>query len=235
MLGHQWWWEFDYPEQGIVTANELHIPTGRPVYLTLCAVGLRLRGVQRPSRRRASVSPGRRKGPSRPALGAAVIHSFWLPELAGTQDVVPGQTNHMRIQADEPGTYQGQCKEFCGLSHGDMRFTVVAHTPEDFAAWVAGQQARGRPPEPGSDAAAGLEVFLEHRETADAPTATRSRACEDPRTGSAPRQRRPEPHALHEPDVFRGLHPGDQRREPATMARRPGRGEGRRRGCRTTT
>ena len=75
-----------------------------------------------------------------------MIHSFWLPELAGTQDVVPGQTNHLYLEADEPGTYEGQCKEFCGLSHAYMEFTVVAHTPADYEAWVAEQQRAGREP-----------------------------------------------------------------------------------------
>jgi cytochrome c oxidase subunit 2 len=92
-----------------------------------------------------------------------VIHSFWVPELAGTQDVIPNQTNHLTLQADAPGTYEGQCKEFCGYAHADMKFTVVAHTPADFEAWVAGQQEGVRQPEPGSDAAAGLAVFLERR------------------------------------------------------------------------
>ena len=88
-----------------------------------------------------------------------MIHSFWVPELAGTQDVVPNQTNHLTIQADEPGVYEGQCKEFCGLAHAYMKFTVVAHTPEDFERWVAEQQMPAAPPEARSDAAAGLEVF----------------------------------------------------------------------------
>jgi cytochrome c oxidase subunit 2 len=73
--------------------------------------------------------------------------------------VIPNQTNHMTIQADEPGVYPGQCKEFCGYSHGEMKFKVVAHTPQDFEAWVAGQQEPAPSPQPGSEAAAGFEVF----------------------------------------------------------------------------
>jgi cytochrome c oxidase subunit 2 len=155
VLGHQWWWEFDYPEQQILTANELHIPTGRPVYLTLCAVGVGYGGLPTPS----ECQPGSPEGAQPATLGAAVIHSFWPPELAGTQDVIPGRVNHMVLEADEPGTYEGQCKEYCGLSHTYMRFTVVAHTPEDFERWVADQQA----PAPASTGAAadGLQVFLE--------------------------------------------------------------------------
>jgi len=155
VLGHQWWWEFDYPEQRILTANELHIPTDRPVYLTLCAVGAGYEGAPTPS----ECQPGAPEGAQPASLGAAVIHSFWPPELAGTQDVIPGRVNHMVLQADEPGTYEGQCKEYCGLSHAYMRFTVVAHTPEDFERWVAGQQAPAAPPD--GSAAEGLQVFLE--------------------------------------------------------------------------
>jgi cytochrome c oxidase subunit 2 len=66
-----------------------------------------------------------------------VIHSFWVPRLAGKIDAVPGHTNVLRIQADQPGHYDGQCAEFCGLSHTGMRFTVIVHRSEDFAAALA--------------------------------------------------------------------------------------------------
>jgi cytochrome c oxidase subunit 2 len=157
VLGHQWWWEFDYPEQRILTANELHIPTGRPVYLTLCAVGAGYGGVPTPS----ECQPGPPEGAQPAAIGDAVIHSFWVPELAGTQDVIPGRVNTMVIQADQPGTYEGQCKEFCGLSHAGMRVTVVAHTPEDFDRWVADQQRPAPPPPPQSAAADGAQIFTQ--------------------------------------------------------------------------
>jgi cytochrome c oxidase subunit 2 len=150
VLAHQWWWEFDYPDEGIITANELHIPTDRPVYLTMCAVGLGYDQQIAPST--CQEQPA--------AVGDSVIHSFWVPELAGTQDVVPGRTTYLTIQADGPGTYEGQCKEFCGLSHAYMKFTVVAHTPEDFDAWVAGQQQPAALAERGGDAVAGQAVFL---------------------------------------------------------------------------
>ena len=157
VLGHQWWWEFDYPDEGIVTANELHIPTGRPVYVSLCAVGFSYSEAQ-PVGTPSACQTGPPETAPPTALGASVIHSFWPPELAGTQDVVPGQTNHLYLEADEPGTYEGQCKEFCGLSHAYMKFTVVAHPPEDYAAWVAEQQAPAA--EPTGDAVAGRDVFL---------------------------------------------------------------------------
>lgn len=68
---------------------------------------------------------------------ADVIHSFWVPRLGGKLDMLPGRTNILRLQADEPGTYRGQCAEFCGLHHARMQFTVTAHSAEDFAAWLA--------------------------------------------------------------------------------------------------
>jgi cytochrome c oxidase subunit 2 len=66
-----------------------------------------------------------------------VIHSFWIPRLAGKQDVVPGNTNFWTIEASEPGTYSAQCAEYCGLSHANMRFRVEAQSPADFQAWAA--------------------------------------------------------------------------------------------------
>lgn len=65
-----------------------------------------------------------------------VIHSFWVPKLAGKLDVIPGRTNRMWFNATKPGTYSGQCAEFCGLGHAGMRLTVVAESEEDFQAWV---------------------------------------------------------------------------------------------------
>jgi cytochrome c oxidase subunit 2 len=65
-----------------------------------------------------------------------VIHSFWVPRLGGKLDMFPGRTNILRLQADEPGLYHGQCAEFCGLGHAHMQFVVHAHTPEDYANWL---------------------------------------------------------------------------------------------------
>lgn len=64
-----------------------------------------------------------------------VIHSFWVPRLAGKLDMIPGRRNVLRIQADEPGAYSGQCAEYCGGAHALMAFVVIAHTPEDYALW----------------------------------------------------------------------------------------------------
>ena len=67
-----------------------------------------------------------------------VIHSFWVPRLGGKLDMLPGRTNVLRLKADDPGTYHGQCAEFCGTAHAHMKFTVHAHAADDFAAWLEG-------------------------------------------------------------------------------------------------
>ena len=66
-----------------------------------------------------------------------VIHSFFIPSLGGKKDAVPGRATALWIQADRPGTYKGQCTEFCGTGHADMLLTVVAQNPSDYAAWAA--------------------------------------------------------------------------------------------------
>lgn len=71
---------------------------------------------------------------------ADVIHSFWIPRLAGKMDTIPGRVNTLRIEADQPGLYGGQCAEFCGVDHANMKFTVKAHTPEDFERWLKDRQ-----------------------------------------------------------------------------------------------
>jgi cytochrome c oxidase subunit 2 len=75
---------------------------------------------------------------------ADVIHSFWVPALAGKLDMVPGQTNVLRMKADVPGLYRGQCAEFCGGAHALMAFYVVAQAPEDFDGWLALQRQPAR-------------------------------------------------------------------------------------------
>lgn len=136
VLAHQWWWEYRYEDLNLVTANELHIPVGRPVRLSLEATS-----------------------PEHVSAPKGVIHSFWVPRLAGKQDVVPGRTNKLTIEASEPGTYLGQCAEFCGLSHANMRLRVVAEESGDFEAWVRGQLRPAVPPA-GRSAAEGLELFV---------------------------------------------------------------------------
>ena len=116
VVGKQWWWEFEYPKEKVVTANELVIPAGRTVRVNLTACDESL--------------------PNK----CNVIHSFWVPELNGKRDVVPGHNNFTTIEADKPGTYLGQCAEYCGLSHANMRFRVIAKEPSEFDRWIGEQQ-----------------------------------------------------------------------------------------------
>jgi len=127
VLAHQWWWEFQYPDSGITTANELHIPLNRAIRLEL--------------------------------ESADVIHSFWVPQLGGKRDVVPGQVNHLTLEAREPGVYLGQCAEFCGLSHANMRFRVFVDSPERFASWRKDQLATPAEAPPSGPIADGEGVF----------------------------------------------------------------------------
>ena len=156
VLGHQFWWEFDYPNDGVNTANVLHIPEDRPVLVTLCAAGAGYGGVPAAS----PCQPGGAEGPQPAAVGNDVIHSFWVPEIAGTQDVVPGRANTLLLEASEPGLYTGQCKEFCGLSHAYMRFQVLVQTQDEFDAWLAAQRADAVAATDGSLAATGAQLFL---------------------------------------------------------------------------
>jgi cytochrome c oxidase subunit 2 len=87
---------------------------------------------------------------------ADVIHSFWVPELAGKTEMIPGLTNQQWLEADKPGTYRGQCTQFCGLQHAHMAFDVIAESPEDFAAW---EKAERQPAEVAATTAAGRELF----------------------------------------------------------------------------
>ncbi len=135
VIGHRWWWEFYYPEHDIYTANEMAIPVGVPVRLELTAAD--------PAR-----SPDQ-----------GVLHSFWIPRLAGKQDAVPGQTTYLNLQADEPGRYIGMCAEYCGLSHANMRQRVVAMPADEYAAWVEAQTQPAAQPADGSLEAQGAELF----------------------------------------------------------------------------
>jgi cytochrome c oxidase subunit II len=92
---------------------------------------------------------------------ADVIHSFWIPQLAGKIDVIPGQTNVLWLQADKPGVYRGQCSEFCGAEHARMALELIADTPEDFRAWQD-NQLRDTPIAASAAARAGRRVFQAH-------------------------------------------------------------------------
>jgi cytochrome c oxidase subunit 2 len=92
---------------------------------------------------------------------ADVIHSFWVPQLGGKMDVIPGQTNVTWLQADKPGVYRGQCAEFCGTEHARMALVLIADTPEDFRAWQD-DQLRDTPIAASAQARAGQRVFQAH-------------------------------------------------------------------------
>jgi len=121
--GFQWNWQFEYPEFRDAAGNPLRIIGTCP---TECA------DLHIPPEREIAVS----------LTSADVIHSFWIPRLAGKLDAIPGRTNTFYFNATEPGTYSGQCAEFCGLGHAQMRFRVVVHeSEEDFQSWVQEQLA----------------------------------------------------------------------------------------------
>ena len=127
VAGERWWWRVDYPDLGLATANEIHVPVGQSVDVTLTSDN--------------------------------VVHSFWVPQLSGKTDLVPGQTNHLSFRADRPGTYRGQCAEFCGLEHALMAFQVVADPPATFEQWVAAQRTTPSSPTDAL-AAQGEAVFV---------------------------------------------------------------------------
>lgn len=169
VIGHQWWWEYHYPQVGesklspvlktiddpadailakeegrapkkianvltettpvIVTANELHIPAGRNVRLLISS--------------------------------RDVMHNYWVPKLAGKIYAIPGKINKLTVNSDPEDagkTFYGQCAEYCGTSHANMRFKVVVDSPADFEKWLRGQA--GAAAEPTTELAkAGKEVF----------------------------------------------------------------------------
>jgi cytochrome c oxidase subunit II len=129
VIGHQWWWEFRYPDLGIVTANELHVP----------------------------LSDQRNPTPTFLDLESAdVAHSFWVPRLAGKTDVIPNKKNSMWIDPQVAGTYLGQCAEYCGTEHAMMLLRVVVEPRAEFERWAAAQK---QPPVLDSAESHGRAVF----------------------------------------------------------------------------
>ena len=126
VVGHQWWWEFDYQNEGIVTADELVVPQGALIQTTLESNN--------------------------------VIHSFWIPQITGKTDVVPGHMNVKLFRADDTGTYRGICTEYCGLQHAHMSFNMVVMSPNDYLTWVSAQQQAAQAPTSGA-ALAGYKLF----------------------------------------------------------------------------
>jgi cytochrome c oxidase subunit II len=134
IIGHQWWWEIQYEDavasRRVVTANELHIPTMRPVVLKVTS--------------------------------RDVIHSLWIPNLQGKRDLIPGYTTALWLEADRPGTFRGQCAEFCGMQHAHMALTVVAEIDRDFEQWLDTMRQSGQDSSD-STAQRGRDVFMHRR------------------------------------------------------------------------
>ena len=131
VTANQWWWAIEYqdaadPSQGFVTANELHLPVGKPVEIQLASND--------------------------------VIHSFWVPNLHGKMDLIPGRSNLIRITPRREGLFRGQCAEFCGLQHAKMALQVVVESTQAYDAWKARQIQPAAMPAAG-DAAAGAQAF----------------------------------------------------------------------------
>ncbi len=134
VVGHMWWWELRYRDP----ANGGEIVLANELRLP---VGRQVRlGLE----------------------SADVIHSLWVPALAGKVDLVPGRVNHLVVQADAPGVFRGPCAEYCGDQHARMELRVAAMPPAEFDAWLAAQALPARPP---ADAlqARGRQAFVEQR------------------------------------------------------------------------
>src|SRR6266852_1121161 len=129
VIGHQFWWEFRYPSLGVVTANELHVPVSDQLHPTPTFLKL---------------------------LSADTDHSFWVPRLAGKTDLIPNRVNETWLDPHETGLFLGQCAQYCGTQHAKMLLRVYVDSPEDFKAWVRGQQ---HPANQDEREAAGRRVF----------------------------------------------------------------------------
>jgi cytochrome c oxidase subunit 2 len=112
VVGHQWWWEVQYPDYGIITANEIHVP----------------------------YSPDGKEATYLELSSADVAHSFWVPQLSGKVDLIPNRLNYMWIDPKEGGDYVGNCAEYCGTQHANMLLRVIAEDRPKFQAWAQGQQ-----------------------------------------------------------------------------------------------
>ncbi|MHB8512893.1 MAG: cytochrome c oxidase subunit II [Actinomycetota bacterium] len=132
VTGHQWWWEYEY--------DDVNPPIHTANEMVI------------PAGRQVFVQ----------ITSVDVIHSFWVPKLAGKQDAVPNRTNHLTLEAFQPGTYYGQCAQFCALSHANMRLRVIAKTPADYQTWLANQQRDAVVPTsgPAADGAKFFETFV---------------------------------------------------------------------------
>jgi cytochrome c oxidase subunit 2 len=131
IVGHQWWWEVHYLDGG----TDEQFTTANEIHI--------------PAHRAVNIELESRD----------VMHSFWVPSLHGKVDLIPGQPNFIRIEANDAGAYQGQCAEYCGAQHAHMRLLVIAQQPDEYNAWL--QQQRKPAAEPDTPAAiAGEQTFL---------------------------------------------------------------------------
>jgi cytochrome c oxidase subunit II len=156
-IGHQFWWEFRYPKYNVVAANELHVPLSDPKSPTPTYIKL---------------------------TSADVMHSFWVPKLAGKTDLLPNRVNEMWIDPHVAGMYEGQCAQFCGTQHAKMLLRVYVDTPEQFQTWIANQQKAEE-----SGTTAGSVASLE-RTSVDASTGAAVSAGQDLQAVTAQNGRR---------------------------------------------
>jgi len=131
-IGHQWWWEFRYHD---VSPPEI-VDSPNELHLPI-GVPIVIKTMSRD-----------------------VIHSFWIPNLQGKRDLVPGQVTHLWLQVDRAGVYRGQCAEYCGHQHAKMAFVVVAEPMTTFRQWLARQRRPANPPHTAAEQR-GQHVFLE--------------------------------------------------------------------------
>jgi cytochrome c oxidase subunit 2 len=134
VIGQQWWWEYRYDTNGDGIFSDHEVVTANDLVI--------------PAGRKISLHIRSRD----------VIHSWWSPALNGKRDAVPGRIHPLTIQAQRPGEYIGQCTEYCGLSHAEMRIKVVALSPADYETWMQGQKQHFANPST-DEAIAGWKVF----------------------------------------------------------------------------
>jgi cytochrome c oxidase subunit 2 len=112
-IGHQFWWEYRYPQLGVVTANELHLPVSDPAHPTATLIEL---------------------------LSADTDHSFWVPRLGGKTDLIPNHPNSMWIDPQATGVFLGQCAQYCGTQHAKMLLRVYVQSQDEFNRWIEQQR-----------------------------------------------------------------------------------------------
>jgi cytochrome c oxidase subunit II len=132
VIGHQYWWEYRYPDLKIVTANELHVPVSDPAHPTPTFLTL---------------------------LSADTDHSFWVPRLAGKTDLIPNHPNRMWIDPREAGLFLGQCAQYCGTQHAKMLLRVYVQPREEFDRWVRDQRQPANASTAASGVSSGQRVF----------------------------------------------------------------------------